>query len=59
MDPKPRRRDVPDSLPRRDDDTPARPDSVRPRDRSQDTLPDSLPPGEEEPVERPTDDSVA
>jgi hypothetical protein len=46
---KPRRapRDVPDSLPKRDEGTDVMPDKVRPADRSPQEAPDSAPPKDE------------
>jgi len=46
---KPRRppRDVPDSLPKRDEGTDVMPDKVRPTDRSPQEAPDSAPPKDE------------
>ena len=51
IDPKPRRapKDVPDSLPKRDQDSDVAPDQVRDRDRTpRNDPPDSLPRNEEE-----------
>lgn len=53
MDPKPRQapRDVPDSLPRRDEGTDVAPDDVRRVERSRRQPPDS-PPADDQDVER-------